>query len=160
MNLKTTDLSDKYPDTLQIAEPLFFHFGGKQYFSGPIETVHAPGDNTKVRECLMTPGRGRVLVVDGDAGKDCALLGDMLATMGADNGWSGIVIHGCVRDSEELRNVPLGVMALAVHPKKSGKAGKGAVHTTLKFAGVTFQPSHFLYADHDGILVSETPLEL
>ena len=34
-------------------------------FAGPIETVRVFEDNTLVREALETPGRGRVLVVDG-----------------------------------------------------------------------------------------------
>lgn len=30
----------------------------------------------------------------------CALLGDNIAAMAHQNGWSGIIINGCIRDSE------------------------------------------------------------
>ena len=50
-----------------------------------------------MRRTLEEPGQGRVLVVDGGASTRCALLGDNLAEMGYKNGWSGIVVYGCIR---------------------------------------------------------------
>lgn len=32
----------------------------------------------------------------------CALLGDNLAALAEKNGWSGIIVHGCVRDTAQL----------------------------------------------------------
>jgi regulator of RNase E activity RraA len=32
----------------------------------------------------------------------CAMLGDMIAEAGTKNGWSGIVIYGCIRDSKMI----------------------------------------------------------
>ena len=58
-----------------------------------------------VREILETPGEGRVLVVDGEGSTWCALLGDMVAEIASDNGWSGIVINGGVRDVSELAQI-------------------------------------------------------
>ena len=55
-----------------------------------------------VRRALETPRMRRVLVVDGGASLRCALVGGMLAELGARNGWAGIVVYGCVRDCNEL----------------------------------------------------------
>jgi regulator of ribonuclease activity A len=38
---------------------------------------------------------------------------------------------------------------------RSGKSGTGQGGGTVSFAGVTFSPGHFLYADEDGILVAD-----
>lgn len=74
-------------------------------------------------------------------------------------GWSGIVVFGCVRDSAELADTPVGVKALTSCPMKSAKAGRGERGVPVTFAGVTFTPGHWLYADVDGMVlaVSELP---
>lgn len=54
----------------------------------------------------------------------------------------------------------LGVKALATHPKKSVKNNYGRRDVPVTFAGLTFTPGHYLYADLDGILVSENELSL
>ena len=38
------------------------------------------------------------MVVDGKGSEKCALVGDNLAELGFQNGWSGIIINGCIRD--------------------------------------------------------------
>lgn len=157
MSFKTTDLSDAHP-TVQVGEPLLRHFGGVTSFSGPIVTLRVFEDNSLVRATLEEPGNGRVLVVDGDGSLRCALLGDKLAAIAARNGWAGVIIHGCVRDTAELRQISLGVLALAAHPRRSTKAGAGERGLTLHIAGLTLQPGYHLYADEDGIVVAEEAL--
>jgi regulator of ribonuclease activity A len=90
-----------------------------------------------------------VLVVDGGASLQCALLGDLLGEKAVANGWSGVVVNGCIRDSARLGELPLGVMALATHPRRSEKRGHGDRDVAVRFAGVTFHPGDFLYADED-----------
>ena len=45
--------------------------------------------------------------------------------MGTKNGWQGIIINGCLRDSEDIGQMNLGVKALATHPLKSSKRDPG-----------------------------------
>jgi regulator of ribonuclease activity A len=158
MLLATTDLSDAHSD-VQIAEPLFRDFGGERAFFGPIATLKLFEDNALVREALESPGEGRVLVVDGAGSLRCALVGGNLAALAEKNGWSGIVVFGAVRDTRELATAKVGVKALAPHPKKSIKKGAGERDVPVTFAGVTFRPGAWLYADEDGILVSERRLD-
>ncbi|MGQ9927886.1 MAG: ribonuclease E activity regulator RraA [Chloroflexaceae bacterium] len=157
MSFKTTDLSDAHPEA-QVGEPLLRHFGGVSSFGGPIETLRVFEDNTLVRAILEQPGNGRVLVVDGGGSLRCALLGEHLAAMAAGNGWAGVVLHGCVRDTTQLRQIALGVMALASSPRRSVKRGEGERGVALHIAGLTLHPGHYLYADEDGIVVAEQPL--
>ena len=159
MTQATADLCDRHGQSVQVAEPLFRDFGGSVAFAGPIATVRALEDNTRVREALGTPGEGRVLVVDGAGSLRCALLGDRLASLALDNEWAGVVIYGCVRDTSELKSMALGIKALAPCPKRSRKLGHGERDVTVTFAGVRFEPGAHLYADGDGIIVSASAIE-
>jgi regulator of ribonuclease activity A len=142
-----------------VAESLFHDFGGVATFYGPLVTVKAFEDNTVVREILEEAGAGRVLVIDGGGSMRCALVGGNLAKLGVANGWNGLVVNGCIRDSEEIRELAIGVKALGSHPRRSEK-GLHAGHRNrpVVFAGVTFQNDQWLYADSDGIVVSEVAL--
>jgi regulator of ribonuclease activity A len=160
----TTDLSDAYADApdagLRHLDPVFFDFGGKHAFHGPVVTLATFEDNTKVREAVESEGAGRVLVVDGGGSKRCALFGGNLAQLAAKNGWAGVVVNGCVRDRGELEAEAVGVKALAAHPKKSVKRGLGDFDVPVTFAGVTISPGDYLYADRDGIIVAAKELSL
>lgn len=156
MSTATTDISDAHPE-LPVCEPLFGDFGGKDKFHGPIRTLKIFEDNALVRSTLETPGNGAVLVVDGGASMRCALVGGNLGVLAVKNGWAGIVVNGCVRDSEELSQQDVGIKALATHPRKSEKGlHSGHLDKVVTFAGVTFKPGAWLYADADGIVVSDT----
>ncbi|QSP93475.1 ribonuclease E activity regulator RraA [Marinobacter salinisoli] len=153
----TPDLCDEFPE-VKVVEPGFINYGGNRAFGGEIVTVKCYEDNSVVKEQVGLPGNGRVMVVDGGASKRHALLGDMLAEKAANNGWAGIIIYGCIRDVDEIRKTPLGVQALGTQPRKSEKRGLGDLNVTLTFGGVTFEPGQYVYADNNGIIVSEKPL--
>jgi regulator of ribonuclease activity A len=154
----TPDLCDAYPG-LAVAEPIFRDYGGRRSFAGPVLTLRVQDDNTLVRATLETPGEGRVLVVDGGGSMRCALLGDRLAELAVTNGWAGVIVHGCIRDSTLVAAMDIGVKALATHPRRSGKGGGGERAVAVTFAGVTFAPGEWCYADADGIVVAPGRLD-
>ena len=149
----TTDLSDDHPDA-QVCDPLFQAFGGRTAFSGPITTLKVFEDNAMVRAAVEQPGEGRVLVVDGGGSLRCALLGGNLAVAAAENGWAGVVVNGAVRDADEIDAQPIGVRALATHPRRSVKGlHSGQAGLPVVFAGVVFREGEWLAADRDGVVV-------
>ncbi|WIA38026.1 hypothetical protein OEZ86_001397 [Tetradesmus obliquus] len=165
----TADLADVFiPEPVdqvslgkvQIMEPIFQDLGGKMRFSGQVSTVKCFENNPLVRKAFEQPGKGRVLVVDGGGSKRCALLGDNIAEMAHKNGWSGAIIYGCIRDSEDISKMPLGVKALGTYPLKSSKRDVGLADVPVTIAGVTVEPGDWVYADRDGILVSKEELKL
>lgn len=158
MDFLTADLCDEFSDRLQILAPGYASFGGHARFAGRIATLKVFEDNSRVREMLSEPGEGRVLVVDGGGSRRCALVGDQLGALAVRNGWAGIVVYGCIRDSVALGLLPLGVRALATHPLKSVKNGVGERELTVTFDGATFRPGDWLYADEDGVITSPDPL--
>ncbi|MDX1458576.1 MAG: ribonuclease E activity regulator RraA [Marinobacter sp.] len=157
MPIVTPDLCDDYPE-VQVVEPGFRNFGGVDAFGGEVVTVKCFEDNSVVKEQVGLPGNGRVMVVDGGGSKRNALLGDMLAEKAASNGWAGLIIYGCIRDVDVIGQTKLGVQALGTHPRKTDKRGIGDLNVPVTFGGVTFKPGQYVYADNNGIVVSEKPL--
>jgi regulator of ribonuclease activity A len=154
----TADLCDEFGAEVRVAEPLFRDWGGVDHFAGPIATLKVFEDNALVRQVLESPGEGRVLVVDGGGSLRTALIGGRLAALAHQNGWSGVVVFGSVRDVGELAATPVGVKALQAVPRKSAKDGGGERGIAVTFAGVTFAPGAWLYADRDGIIVADRKL--
>lgn len=158
----TCDLLDEHENRtdlrLRVLDPMFKCFGGNLRFAGRIETLKLFEDNSLVREALASPGEGRVLVIDGGGSRRCALVGDQLGALAEKNDWSGIVVWGCIRDSAAINRQSIGVRALDTHPKKSIKKGVGERGLPVTFAGVTFVPGEWLYADEDGVIVSDLAL--
>lgn len=159
MSFATADLYDEYEEDLQIATPMFNDYGGNKNFSGPALTLKAFEDNSLVRAALEEPGQGKVLVVEGGASLRCALLGDMLAELGVENGWVGIIVNGCIRDSAVIAKMNIGVKALNTNPRKSVKKGVGDRDVAVTFADVTINPGDYIYADEDGFVVSKNKLK-
>ncbi len=159
MTFATADLYDQYGEKLQVALPGFNDYGGKKTFGGVIVTVKVHEDNTLVRTALEEKAKGKVLVVDGSESMRCALVGDMLAKLGMDNGWEGIIVSGCIRDSAAIADMDIGVKALGTNPRKSVKKGAGDRDIPVSFAGVTFRPGEYLYADADGIVTASQKLD-
>ena len=150
--MTTADLLDEHGDRAEVCLIQFRSFGPAS-FSGPIATVRCPEDNVLLRACVGEPGEGRVLVADGGGSFRCALVGDKVAGLALENGWAGIVLNGCVRDSVALAELGLGIKALGTNPRPSRKQGEGAVGVAVEFGSVTFEPGALLHADEDGVVV-------
>ncbi|MFC3885396.1 ribonuclease E activity regulator RraA [Bacillus songklensis] len=158
MNFKTADLCDDFSGELEICKVEFRSYGRKRRFSGPISTVKVWEDNVLVKEALQSIPKGNVLVVDGGGFKNCALLGDRLGEIAQKRGLAGIIINGCVRDTVDLANLEVGILALGSNPLKSKKEGKGEKDVTVRFGDVEWKPGHYVYADEDGVLLAARAL--
>lgn len=151
--MSVADLCDEHEQTAEVCELQFRDLGGRRAFSGRIRTVRCHEDNSLVKATLAEPGDGCVLVVDGGGSLHRALVGDMLAASGVENGWAGIVVNGAVRDAAVLATLDIGIKALGTNPMRSVKRGEGIVDTPVAFGGVVFVPGDQLHADEDGVVV-------
>ena len=158
MKFVLPDLCDQYGDSLRVLSPMLKNFGGNNCFHGKISTIKCHEDNSFVADAVKEKGDGSVLVVDGGGSSRCALLGDNLAAIAASNSWAGIVVFGCVRDVVALKNISLGIQAIAPHPMKSVKRQVGLRDVEVSFGGVSFIPGQYVYADDNGVIVSEDEL--
>jgi regulator of ribonuclease activity A len=149
----TADLVDDiYPD-VRSCDLQLQNYGATTLFAGPITTVRCFQDNALLKSVLSEPGDGGVLVVDGDGSLHTALVGDLIAGLGVQNGWTGLIINGAVRDAVALGSLDIGIKALGTNPHKSSKTGEGHRDVAVTFGGVTFVPGEIAYCDDDGIVV-------
>ncbi len=154
------DLFDHHPEQLTLAKLPLVDYGKKIIFSGEIVTVACFEDNSKVKELLATDGKGKVLVVDGKASMNKALLGDLIAKSAIKNNWQAIVINGCIRDAATIATLDIAVKAVGCNPIKTEKLGAGEINVPLHFAEIDFIPGHYIYGDSNGLAISESPLTL
>ncbi|RNE48565.1 ribonuclease E activity regulator RraA [Corynebacterium alimapuense] len=157
--IATADLVDIIGENVRSCDTQFTNYGGVTEFCGPITTIKCFQDNGLVKKTLNTPNEGGVLVVDGDSSVHTALMGDLIAAAGVENGWAGVVILGAIRDSAVVGTMTFGAKALGTNPRKSAKDGVGDKDVTVSFGGVEFVPGQILYADSDGIVVTESPVD-
>ncbi|MCQ1060931.1 putative 4-hydroxy-4-methyl-2-oxoglutarate aldolase [Photobacterium sp. DNB23_23_1] len=149
------DLCDAYGDDVTFIPIPFQHYGAKATFFGQVVTLHCFHDNQLLIDTLQQDGKGKVLMVDGAGSLARALIGDQFAQLAIDNGWEGIVINGAIRDVAQLSQMPIGIKALAPCPFRADKEGQGELGVQLLLAGTTVSDGDFVYADLNGVLVSQ-----
>ena len=154
--MNTPDISDQHPNLPFLLN--FKSYGGVSNFYGEVVTLKCNDDNSLVRNILSEPGQSRVLLVDGNASENVALLGDNLASLAIENNWSAVVINGCVRDVVELQQLNVAVFALNSCPKKSNKNNPGVRSIDIHISNVLIKEGYWLYGDQNGILVSAEKL--
>ena len=153
VSFTTCDLYDEFGDQARVIGSDLIDFGGRPDFKGTAVTIKCFEDNSLIRRAVQSPGAGRVLVVDGGESRRCALLGDMLAKDAVANGWAGLIIDGCVRDSVELKKLDIGIKARGTTPRKSSRSGQGQGDLEIRVAGIPIRPGDAIFSDLDGILV-------
>ena len=155
----TCDLCDEHKNdtdgAFRVLPPVFKDYGQVTKFCGPVSTVKCFEDNTLVKAAVDSPGNGRVLVVDGGASLRRALVGGNLGKAAAKNGWAGVIVDGCVRDSAELAACDVGIRALGLMPLPTEKRNEGQSGVAVQLAGVTVRPGDWVYADADGVVVAD-----
>lgn len=164
VSISTCDFCDAHKSDdsgkFRVMPPVFKDFGGRTRFYGQVLTVKCYEDNSHVKSAVESEGLGRVLVVDGAGSLSRALLGGNLAAAAARNGWTGVVVYGCVRDLSELSALPLGIRALALNPMPTVRANQGQTGVSVQVLGVPVHSGDWLYADNDGMVVSAIPMHI
>lgn len=156
--IATADLVDIIGADVRSCDTQFRNLGGKTNFAGPITTVTCFQDNALLKSILQEESDGGVLVIDGDGSLHTALVGDIIAGLGKDHGWSGVIVNGAIRDSAVIGEMDFGCKALGTNPRKSTKTGAGTRDEVVTIGGVEFVPGHIAYCDADGIVVTESPV--
>jgi len=158
--ISTADLSDQYGTSLSLLNLSLRTFGKKDWMSGKVVTLKVFEDNTYVRKLLSENGTGKVLLIDGGGSRRCALVGDQIAQLAIDQNWEGIIVYGCIRDSKTINEMEISIKALGTCPVKSIKRDVGYPDQELTIAGTRILSGQYIYSDADGILISESPLDI
>ena len=158
-DFSTADLCDKYDNDIQVLTPMYYSYGGVSKFSGKISTCKIIDNNTELLKLLQTEGFGRICVVDVEA-KYIAVVGDKLMDFAKQNNWAGILVNGYIRDTQTIKSINVGLIALGTCPKKVAQVNSGECGVDLNFSNVNFIENHYLYADTDGVIVAPHTLEM
>jgi regulator of ribonuclease activity A len=160
MQYNTSALCDIYADTIDVAEPLLTNFGGRNSFAGEVVTIKCFESVGLIYKALEENGAGKVLLIDGGGSLRRALINAHIGELAVENGWEGIVVNGCVREVDRLEELDIGIQAITAMPVGADDNEIGEENIPVNFAGVTFLPEDFLYADSTGIVISPEPLVL
>lgn len=160
MDINTSVLCDLYADSIDVVDPLFTNYGGGFSYAGEVTTIKCYEDRGLVDKVLATNGIGKVLLIDGGGSLRRALIDAENAQLAIDNGWEGIICYGAVRDVDLLEEFNIGIHAINAIPVAADSREIGDIDIPVNFAGVTFLPEDFVYADGTGIILSPEPLDL
>ncbi len=150
----TADFCDKYPDKVAVLGPGFQNYGAAMMCQGKIVTIRLNLNNSDLITLLRDePGDGKVVVVDADAAY-FAIVGEMLMQFAHKNNYAGIIVNGYIRDTQQIKDIPVALFALGTCSKKSIPVTAGERDIPLSFGGIEFRPGDYLYADADGVIVT------
>lgn len=156
----TADLCDENQNkNIQVLSSEFKNYGGLEGFSGQIVTIKLNKSNWDLLSMLRDEdGNEKIVIVDVDRAF-YGVVGDKLSLFAENNNYKAIIINGYVRDSEETKKFPIGLIALGTCPLRNFEKTNGERDVELKFGGVTFNSGDFLYADKDGIIICSEELD-
>jgi regulator of ribonuclease activity A len=157
MDFYTADLCDEHREKVKVLEPIFTNYGASLKCYGEIITIKLDESNHALINLLKTKVENKIAVVDVDAAY-YAVVGENLMNFAHENGWKAIIINGYVRDLHATLKTEVALFALGTCPRKSFKKSDAKLNTELNFSGVTFKTGMHLYADIDGIIISNDRL--
>ncbi|MCC2607053.1 ribonuclease E activity regulator RraA [Planctobacterium marinum] len=160
MEYNTSELCDLFADSIDVLDPIFISFGGRNSFGGEVTTVKCFEDKGLIDKVVNENGAGKVLLIDGGGSTRRALLDAMNVQTAVENQWEGIICYGSVRDVDVLEDSDIGIHAVASIPVGADSDDIGEINIAVNFAGVTFLPEDHIYADSTGIVLSPEPLDI
>ena len=152
LHYNTADLCDKCGDQAKVCHAPWLSLGGRRTAWGAAACLRTFEDTALLRRALGRPGGGRLLVVDAGGSLRVALLGEKMARLGMENGWAGVIIHGAVRDADQLAQLDFAVFALGKVPARAGNAGNGLEDIPVTVGDTVFSPGDFVCVDSDGVV--------
>lgn len=160
MEYNTSELCNIYADLIDVVEPIFCNYGGRNSFGGKVVTIKCFESNGLITQLVENDGTGKVLVIDGGGSTRRALVDGYIATSAAKNGWEGIICYGSVRDVDTLEEIEIGIQGLVSIPVGANDIEHGESDLAVNFGGVTFLPDDHVYADNTGIVLSPDALDI
>lgn len=158
MDFFTADICDEYPEQVSVLGSGFQNFGGADKCQGDVVTIKLDNNNSDLIKLLRDEdGTGKVVVVDVDQAY-YAVVGENLMKFALKNNYAGIIVNGYIRDTFQIKDIPVALYALGTCSRKAIPVTQGEREISLSFAGVDFNPGNYLYADTDGVIVTASKI--
>ena len=111
------------------------------------------GDNKAIHDAIADIRPGAVVVIDGRAETERALIGDLIAERLRDAGAVGVVLDAAVRDVSGIAELDFPTFARAVTPAGPYRHGPGRHQVPISIGEVVCHPGDYIVADEDGVMV-------
>ncbi|MFK7858177.1 MAG: RraA family protein [Granulosicoccus sp.] len=122
--------------------------------AGPALTVDTgPADILALLGALKFIQHGDIVVSAFGAYQGCAGCGDRVAGMISNNGASGLVIDGPIRDYSGMVNVGLPTWCTGINPNSPVAQGPGSIGQAIQIGGREVETGDMIVADRDGVVV-------
>ncbi|MGQ0612439.1 MAG: 3-hexulose-6-phosphate synthase [Planctomycetaceae bacterium] len=116
-------------------------------------TVRAyPGDWAKPVEAIDKASAGDVIVVDA-GGVPPALWGELATHSALQRKLAGVVIHGAIRDTPEIRRLGFPAFARHVTARAGEPKGFGEIGVAIEIEGIRIESGDWIVGDDDGVAV-------
>lgn len=149
----TAEICDTYRGKIQVVSPLFKSYGGSSSISADIETLKTSSAD-EVEAVLKHAGKKRVLFIDSGQ-RYVSVVDRQIADLAIRNNWRGLVVNGYVRNAQFLKGLPLAIWGLGTCPVRDSVADETVQSCDLVFNGLTVTPGMHLYADDDGMIITD-----
>ena len=120
---------------------------------GPAFTVRTyPGDWAKPVEAIDEAARGDVIVIDA-GGVAPAIWGELATHSCLAREVGGVVIHGGIRDTEDIRAMKFPAFATLITGRAGEPKGLGEINVPITIGGIHIAPGDWIVGDDDGVIV-------
>jgi RraA family protein len=131
---------------------------GREKLLGSAFTVRTrPGDNLIVHKALDMLEPGDALVVDAGGDTTNAIFGEIMTRIAINNGATGIVVDGAIRDAATFAETGFPCFARGATHRGPYKDGPGEINVPITVGGAIVRPGDVVFGDADGVVV--VPLE-
>ncbi len=128
-----------------------YHHGGR--LIGTAVTVKTrAGDNMTLHKSFELLRPGDVLVVDGAADVNQALVGEIMMSRAMAIGVAGFVIDGAIRDVAAFTKSDFPCFARGVTHRGPYKSGPGEINVPVAIDGMVVMPGYVVLGDEDGVV--------
>jgi 4-hydroxy-4-methyl-2-oxoglutarate aldolase len=111
------------------------------------------GDNLAIHVAVARAPQGAALVVDVGTQRELGYWGEVLTTGAQARGIAGLVIDGCVRDSDALQAHDFPVFSTGIALPGASKKLPGSVDRPTVVADVEVDPGDWVVGDRDGVVI-------
>ena len=124
-----------------------------QFACGPAVTVRTlPGDWAKPVEAIDVAREGDIIVIDA-CGQPPAIWGELASESAKNKGLAGLVVHGAVRDTADIRRLGFAVWTRHVTSHAGDPLGCGTINEPIVVSRQRICPGDWIVADDDGVMV-------
>jgi 3-hexulose-6-phosphate synthase/6-phospho-3-hexuloisomerase len=111
-----------------------------------------PGDWSKPVQAIDVAGEGDIIVIDA-GGVAPAVWGELATESAKNKKLAGLVVHGAVRDTAEIRKLEFPVWARLITSHAGDPRGLGQINVPIEITGQRICPGDWIVADDDGVMV-------